>query len=217
MGVAVGKAVGEGVLGVGEGVIGADVAVFVGIGLDGVTTWTVGPKIFGRSNTLAPTRISTEGSYVPSEEYGWVVRGTAVHSIGAPSAKLKPYWIFGTGGGGRWNRSSNRTFWSTSTVDGVALRITRFARLAVISIGGGTVGLATTSLGDRGAGYSFNISGVTRRNGIWGGLVALSLRGGCGGGIVGLGARSGIGRRERVMGVAVFSVFNNRGGVARLD
>src|SRR6266481_5013374 len=31
----------------------ADVAVLVGVGLDGVTTWTVGPKIFGRSNTGA--------------------------------------------------------------------------------------------------------------------------------------------------------------------
>lgn len=60
-GVSVGTAVATGA-DVGEGVIGSDVGVLVGVGLDGVTTWTVGPKIFGRSNTLAPTRISTEGS-----------------------------------------------------------------------------------------------------------------------------------------------------------
>lgn len=67
-GIAVGTAVAigvsevdEGAVGVGEGVIGVDVAVLVGVGLAGGTTWTVDPKIFGRSNTLAPTRISTEG------------------------------------------------------------------------------------------------------------------------------------------------------------
>jgi hypothetical protein len=68
-GIAVGTAVaiggseaGEGVMGVGEGVMGAGAAVLVGVGLDCITTSTVGPTIFGRSNTLAPTRISTEGS-----------------------------------------------------------------------------------------------------------------------------------------------------------
>jgi hypothetical protein len=68
-GIAVGTAVaigvsevGEDVMGVGDGVIGVDVAVLVGVGLDGVTTWTVGPKILGMSNTFPPTRISTEGS-----------------------------------------------------------------------------------------------------------------------------------------------------------
>lgn len=54
--------VGEGVTGVGEGVIGVEVAVLVGVGVDCVTTWTGGPTILGRSNTLASTRISTEGS-----------------------------------------------------------------------------------------------------------------------------------------------------------
>src|SRR4030095_12095367 len=83
-----------------------------------------------------------------------------------PSAKLKPYWIFGTGGGGRWNRSSNRTVWLTSTLDGVALRITRFARLAVISIGSWTVGLAPGSRRTGGVGNSFNVPGVKRREGV---------------------------------------------------
>jgi len=54
--------VGEGVMGVGEGVIGVDVGVLVGVGVDSVTTWIGGPRIFGRSKTFAPTRISTEGS-----------------------------------------------------------------------------------------------------------------------------------------------------------
>ena len=54
--------VGEGVMAVGEGVMGVDVSVLVGVGLDSVTTWTIGPRIFGRSNTVSPTRISTDGS-----------------------------------------------------------------------------------------------------------------------------------------------------------
>ena len=61
--VAAGAAVAVGVkVEVGEGVIGAGVSVVVGVGLDCCTTSRVGPTIFGRSNTLAPTRTSTEGS-----------------------------------------------------------------------------------------------------------------------------------------------------------
>ena len=101
--------VGEELMGVGEAAMGVAVSVLVAVGVDCVPTWTGGPTIFGRSKTFSPSRISTEGSYVPGEEYGCVVRGTAVHSTREPSAKSKPYWRFEAAGGGRRKRSSNRT------------------------------------------------------------------------------------------------------------
>lgn len=87
------------------------------------------------------------------------------------------------------------------------MRITRFARLAVISIGGGTVGLATTSRGG---------VGVKRRKGVCGGLAVLSLPGGCHGGIRGLATTSGIGRRKRRIGLAVIFGTVGRNGMVGL-
>jgi hypothetical protein len=68
------------------------------------------------------------------------------------------------------------------------------------------------SRGDWGPGYSFNIPGGTRRNGVWGGLAVLSLRGGCHGGRVGLAAISGIGGLHVVIGLPITSLRGGCGG-----
>lgn len=72
------------------------------------------------------------------------------------------------------------------------------------------------SRGDGGAGYSFNIPGGTRRNGVWGGLTVLSLRGGRHGGMVGLAAIFGIGKGKRRIGLGVISGSGGRDGMVGL-